>query len=201
MALIMIFKIITLIAPIAAFVRGPGKRIVNPRLYLEDEHWDSGEVSWETIPHTQYSPTGLNINFKDTPATNTSFGEYLENPCTTPLCKKIKDDQTQLASVSAVAKISYKELFNIDIFISELNYNIHTHNLFNPSEMMFLTMLSGVVYVYNKAKETEVNRIQRLYKFSSRSEYFEKYKKIRKFTMMFFIVTTCIFTRSVQIAE
>jgi hypothetical protein len=201
MALIRIFKIIALITPIAAYVRGPGqmKRLENTRLYLEDEQWDSGEVSWETVPFTQYSPVGFNRNVKEISTTYPI--EYAKTPCTTPLCKKIKDDQTQLASVSAVAKISYKELFNLDIFITELNYNIHTHNLFNPSEMIFLTMLSGVAYVYNKAKETEVNRIKRLYKFSSRSEYFEKYKEIRKFTMMFFIVTTCIFTRSVQIAE
>jgi hypothetical protein len=175
------------------------QRLAKTRLYLEDEQWDSGEVSWETIPFTQYSPMGFNINAMEY-AVKPSI-EYTTNLCTTPLCKKIKDDQTQLASVSALSKASYKELFNLDIFISELNYNIHTHNLFNPSEMMFLTMLSGVAYVYNKAKETEVNRIQRLYKFSSRSEYFEKYKEIRKFTMMFFIIITCLFTRNIQIAE
>jgi len=198
MALIRIFKIIALIAPITAFVQSPGKNIAKTRLYLEDEHWDSGEVSWETIQLTQYSQIVFNKNFIETPAA--SPREYAMSPCTTPLCKKIKDDQTQLASVSAVAKISYKELFNLDVFISELNYNIHTHNLFNPSEMMFLTMLSGVAYVYNKTKETEISRIQRLYKFSSRSEYFEKYKKFRKFTMMFFIIVTCLFTRNVYSA-
>jgi hypothetical protein len=202
MALIRLFKIIAFIAPITALLQNSRQRTVKTRLsrlYLDDEQWDSGEVSWETIPFTQYSPIGINKKSQETQVA--SSGEYKMNPCTTPLCKKIKDDQTQLASVSAVAKISYKELFNLDLFISEFNYNIHTHNLFNPSEMVFLTLLSGVAYVYNKTKETEINRIQRLYKFSSRSEYFEKYKEIRKFTMMFFIITTCIFTRSVQIAE
>jgi hypothetical protein len=198
MTLIRLFKIIALIAPIAAFMQFPRQKITKTRLYLEDEKWDSGEVSWETIPFTQYSPDGFYKKPQEIQVA--SSREYTLTPCTTPLCKKIKDDQTKLASVSAVAKISYKELFNLDIFISELNYNIHTHNLFNPSEMMFLTLLSGVAYVYNKVKETEINRVQRLYKFSSRSEYFEKYKEIRKFTMMFFIISTCILTRSVQSA-
>jgi len=198
MAIIKLFKIIALIAPIAAFLQHPRQRIGKTRLYLEDEQWDSGEVSWETIPFTQYSPIGVNKKIIETSLVSTK--EYAKTPCTTPLCKKIKEDQTQLASVSAFAKMSYKELFNLDVFISELNYNIHTHNLFNPSEMMFLTMLSGVAYVYNKTKETEISRIQRLYKFSSRSEYFEKYKKFRKFTMMFFIIVTCLFTRNVYSA-
>jgi len=200
MTIVKVFKIIALIAPISAFVRGPGpmKRLEKPRLYLEDEHWDSGEVSWEPLPFTQYNPSGFNKTVQETSLVSTK--KYIKAPCTTPLCKKIKDDQTNLASVSAVAKMSYKELFNLDVFISELNYNIHTHNLFNPSEMMFLTMLSGVAYVYNKTKETEISRIKRLYKFSSRSEYFEKYKEVRKFTMMFFIIVTCLFTRNVYSA-
>lgn len=200
----MLIKLFNLIAPIVAFVQHPMQRIAKPRiskLYLEDEQWNCGEVSWETIPFTQYNSIGFKENIKENPLVISSREYTTTKSFPTPLFKKMQDDQTQLASVSAFAKLSYKELFNLDVFISELNYNIHTHNLFNPSEMMFLTLLSGVAYVYNKAKETEINRIQRLYKFSSRSDYFEKYKEVRKFTMMFFIVVTCLFTRNVYSAS
>jgi hypothetical protein len=199
MALIRLLKIIALIVPIYAFVRGPGKKIAKTTpssLYLEDEQWDSGEVSWETIPFTQYTPIGFNKKSQEIQVASSK--EYTMKPCTTPLCKKINDDQTQLASVSAVAKMSYKELFNIDLFISELNCNMHKHTLFTPSEMFLLTAFSGVAFIYNKTKETEISRLQKLYKFSSRSEYFEKYKEIRKFTMMVFIIVTCLFTRNIQ---
>jgi len=209
MALIKLIKIVALIAPISAFMRGQGKNIAKTRLstlYLEDEQWDSGEVSWEPLLTTQYTAA---IRFNDCEpliAETEPTDKYLVLPknadsTPTPLYEKMQSDQTRLASMSAVAKMSYKELFNIDLFISELNCNIHKHTLFTPSEMFLLTVLSGVAFIYNKTKETEINRLQRLYKFSSRSEYFEKYKEIRKFTMIAFIVITCLFTRNIQIAE
>jgi hypothetical protein len=207
MAIIRLFKIIALIVPIAAFVKRPSQRPAKTspyRLYLEDEQWDSGEVSWDPPTTTQYSAC---VKFNDyDPVIIERKNDYSDifkggDSIKTPLYEKMQNDQTRLASVSAVAKMSYKELFNVDLFISELNCNIHKHTLFTPSEMFLLTALSGVAFIYNKTKETEINRLQRLYKFSSRSEYFEKYKEIRKFTMMAFIVITCLFTRNIQIAE
>lgn len=192
--------IIAFIIQTKAFLRVSKPILSKIRLCLEDEEWNCGEVRWEMIPITQYTPVGFKETIPkklDPPQTK----YIVTDLTTTPLYKKIKDDQSQLASVSAVAKMSYKELFNIDLFISEFTSNSQTHNLFTPSEMFVLTILSGVAYIYNKTKETEINRIQRLYKFSHRSEYFEKYKEIRRFTMIFFIIITSLFTRNVQIVE
>jgi hypothetical protein len=196
MTLIKVLRIIAVTIPVVAFSQGSRPKLSKTRLYLEDDSWNCGEVSWETIPFTQYSPMGF---VKNIPTKIVSPPkEYTTKALATPLYKKIQDDQTQLASASAIAKISYKEFFNMDLFISELNCNIQTHRLFTPSEMFLLTALSGVAFIYNKTKETEIGRLQRLYKFSSRSEYFEKYKEIRKIAMVFFIIATCLFTRNVQ---
>ena len=195
MTLTKVLRIIVFIIPVVAFQPFSIPNLSKTRLYLEDEQWNCGEVSWETIPFTQYN-TYTSVGFVERiPVKMESLSKEI---IATPLYKKMQDDQTQLASVSAVAKMSYKEFFNLDLFISELNCNIHTHSLFTPSEMFLLTALSGLAFIYNKTKETEISRLQKLYKFSSRSEYFEKYKEIRKIAMIFFIVVTCLFTRNIQ---
>jgi hypothetical protein len=198
MALIRVLKFIAFIIPVTAFSRSSRPKLSKTRVYLEDEQWNCGEVSWETIPFTQYN-LYTPVVFVERPLANVlPSKEFSREIIATPLYKKMQDDQTQLASVSAVAKMSYKEFFNIDLFISELNCNLHTHSLFTPSEMFLLTVFSGLAFIYNKTKETEISRLQKLYKFSSRSEYFEKYKEIRKIAMIFFIVVTCLFTRNIQ---
>jgi len=198
MTLTKVLRIIVFIIPVVAFHTVSIPKLSKTRLYLEDEQWNCGEVSWETIPFTQYNAYTPVVFVERPPANVLPSKEYTTKTIATPLYKKMQDDQTQLASVSAVAKMSYKEFFNLDLFISELNCNIHTHSLFTPSEMFLLTALSGLAFIYNKTKETEISRLQKLYKFSSRSEYFEKYKKIRKIAMIFFIVVTCLFTRNIQ---
>lgn len=198
MTLIKVLRIIAFIIPVAAFHRGLSPKLSKTRLYLEDEQWNCGEVGWEAVPFTQYT-TYTQVVFVERPPVNVlPTKEYTTKTIVTPLYKKMQDDQIQLASVSAVSKMSYKEFFNIDLFISELNCNLHTHSLFTPSEMFLLTAFSGLAFIYNKTKETEISRLQKLYKFSSRSEYFEKYKEIRRFTMMIFIVVTCLLTRNIQ---
>lgn len=195
MTLTKVLRIIAFIIPVVAFHRVSIPKLSKTRLYLEDEQWNCGEVSWETIPFTQYN-IYTSVGFVERiPVKMVSPSREI---IATPLYKKMQDDQIQLASVSAVSKMSYKEFFNIDLFISELNCNLHTHSLFTPSEMFLLTVFSGLAFIYNKTKETEISRLQKLYKFSSRSEYFEKYKEIRRFTMMILIVVTCLFTRNVQ---
>jgi uncharacterized membrane protein len=81
-----------------------------------------------------------------------------------------------------------------------MRHLINIHNLFTPSELLLLTALSGVMIVYNKTKETEISRLQRLYKFSSQSEYIKKYNEVKRFAMMIFIIITCLFTRNVHSA-
>jgi len=200
MTLIKVLRIIAFIIPVAAFLQGSRPKLSKTILYLDDDTWSCGEVSWETIPFTQYNAYTPVVFVERPPANVLPSKEYTTKTIVTPLYKKMQDDQTQLASVSAVTKMSYKEFFNIDLFISELNCNIHTHSLFTPSEMFLLTALSGLAFIYNKTKETEISRLQKLYKFSSRSEYFEKYKEIRKVAMMIFIVLTCLLTRNVRSA-
>jgi len=195
MTLLKVLQFIAFIIPVATFLMGSRPKISKTRIYLDAEEWNCGEVSWETIPFTQYSPVGV--------APNPEMILSVPKECTvntyiTPLYKKMQDDQVQLASTSAIAKMSYKEFFNIDLFISELNANIGSHSLFTPSEMFLLTSLAGLVFIYNKTKETEISRLQRLYKFSPRSEYFEKYKEVRKITMIVFIFVTCLLTRNVH---
>jgi hypothetical protein len=200
MTLIKVLRIIAFMIPVTAFLQGSRPKLSKTILYLDDEQWDSGEVSWETIPFTQYN-AHIPVVFVERPPENVlPSKEYTTKTIVTPLYKKMQDDQTQLASVSAVTKMSYKELFNLDLFISELNCNIHTHSLFTPSEMFLLTALSGLAFIYNKTKETEISRLQKLYKFSSRLEYFEKYNEIKRFIMMIFIVLTCLLTRNVHSA-
>jgi hypothetical protein len=177
-------------------IRGPrSTRLFNVN---NEDNLDAGEVSWEAIPFTQYSVTGLQNLISDTIA---PIPITMPECAPTPLYKKVKNDQIRLASASVVTKMSYKEFFNIDLFLSQLNSNISTHTLFTPTEMFLLTILSGIAFTYNKTKETEAERLQKLYKYESRAEYFEKYKKIRKITMMAFIVLTSVFTRNVLIAE
>jgi hypothetical protein len=195
MTLLKVLQFIAFIIPVATFSLGSRPKISKTRLYLDDEEWNCGEVSWETIPFTQYSPVGV----APIPEMKLSLPkEYTVNTYLSPLYKKMQDDQVQLASTSAIAKMSYKEFFNIDLFISELNASASSHSLFTPSEMFLLISLSGLAFIYNKTKETEISRLQRLYKFSSRSEYFEKYKEVRKITMIFFIFVTCLLTRNVH---
>jgi hypothetical protein len=195
MTLIKVLRIIAFIIPVTAFSRVFHRKLSKSRLYLDDDQWSCGEVSWEPIPLTQYIPVGF-TEYAPIKIVSPSK-EYTTKTIVTPLYKKVQDDQTQLASISAVAKMSYKELFNIDLFVSELTYSVNTHTLFTPSEMFLLTLMSGVAFIYNKTKETEIIRIQRLYKFSSRSDYFEKYKKIRRLTMIVFIVASCLLTRNI----
>jgi len=177
-------------------IRDPRRtRLINMN---NEDNLDAGEVSWEEIPFTQYTPSGFK-NYIPKKADHTS-APTTEYPLT-PLYETVKNDQLRLASASVVTKMSYKEFFNIDLFLSQLNSNISAHTLFTPTEMFLLTVLSGIAFTYNKTKETEIERLQKLYKYESRTEYFEKYKKIRKITMMSFIVLTSLFTRNVLIAE
>jgi len=128
MTLIKVLRIIAFIIPVAAFLQGSRPKLSKTILYLDDDMWSCGEVSWETIPFTQYNSYTPVVFVERPPANVLPSKEYTIKKIVTPLYKKMQDDQTQLASVSAVSKMSYKEFFNINLFISELNFNLHTHS-------------------------------------------------------------------------
>jgi hypothetical protein len=197
MTIMRVFNIAIAIYQIEAFIRPSGSLDKARIFYADNDQWDSGEVSWEDVPFTQYSATGFT---KSVPLLKENdLNENAREP--TPLYIKMQDDQDRLASVSAVVKESYKEFFNFDVIFTEFNSNLNSHRMFTPSEMVILTFFSGFAFLYNKVKETEINRLTQLNNVASSKLYFKKYKEIRKFTMMLFILATCLFTRNVQIAE
>ena len=156
------------------------------------EEWDCGEVSWFN-----------------------NDNEYIENNCfenslvinneqikMTPLNDMIKSDQIIMASKSALIKSSYRELFKIDIFLSEFNNVFNSkfsQMMFIPSELFILAILSGLFVLNNKIKEDEINRLNSLYRFDEKTEYFKRYAKFRKRVMMTFIILSFLFTRNVEI--
>jgi hypothetical protein len=172
-------------------------------MYYGDIDWDAGEVSWDILPASQYTTSTENDD-KNIPHLNRDSIRYNKNAVQyekTPLYEKIKADQKTIASASIIAKSSYKELFNLDAILSEINNDLNHHRIFTPSEILFLTFLSGITFVYNKTNEVEKERLKRLYKFNAHKEYFETYVEVRKITMAIFIILTCVLTKNVQIAE
>ena len=172
-------------------------------MHYGDIDWDTGEVSWDILPSSQYTTSTtkddrniIHLTYEPTKYNSNDF--QIEK---TPLYEKIKADQTKIASASTIVKSSYKELFNLDAILTEINNNINYHRVFTPSEMMFLTLLSGLAFVYNKTKEVETERLKKLYKFNTHPEYFETYVEVRKITMAIFIIASCVLTKNVQIAE
>jgi len=197
-------------------------RISRTKLYCLDnfkeyDYWNSGEVSWDYDPDTQYNydiscvkpynnnntsnnniNNNNNINYNNINNNNNNNKDNYESP----LQMKIRDGQNQMASVSAIVKTSYKELFNLDTLFSEFPSNINSKlAIFMPTELFILTLLYGVAVVYNKTTEIETRRLSQLYKFNEQSQYFKKYLQVRKLTMMLFIITTVIFTKNIQIVE
>lgn len=209
-------------------------RISRTKLFCLDnckeyDNWNSGEVSWDYNPNTQYNsdisyatPNNNNNNIsnnnnKNNISNNNNNNNKNDNNKNnisnnnnknkndnyeSPLQIKIRDGQNQMASVSAIVKTSYKELFNLDTLFSEFHNNINSKlAIFMPTELFILTLLYGVAVIYNKTTEIETRRLSQLYKFNEQSQYFKKYLQVRKVTMMLFIITTVIFTKNIQIVE
>jgi hypothetical protein len=201
-------------------------RISRTKLFCLDnckeyDNWNSGEVSWDYNPNTQYNsdisyvkPDNNNNNNNNISNNNNNNNNNNKNNISnnnnknkndnyeSPLQIKIRDGQNQMASVSAIVKTSYKELFNLDTLFSEFHNNINSKlAIFMPTELFILTLLYGVAVIYNKTTEIETRRLSQLYKFNEQSQYFKKYLQVRKITMMLFIITTVIFTKNIQIVE
>jgi hypothetical protein len=159
-----------------------------------DEDWDCGEVSWFNNENSEYIE---NKYFNNALVLNNDKQTKI-----TPLNDIIKSDQIIMASKSALIKSSYRELFKIDIFLSEFNNVFNSEfsqMMFIPSELFILAILSGLFVLNNKTKEDEINRLKSLYRFDEITEYFKRYSQFRKTIMMTFIILSCLFTRNVQI--
>jgi hypothetical protein len=199
-------------------------RISRTKLFCLDnckeyDNWNSGEVSWDYNPNTQYNSdiscvnpnnnNNISNNNNNISNNNNKNNNNISNNnknkndnYESPLQIKIRDGQNQMASVSAIVKTSYKELFNLDTLFSEFHNNINSKlAIFMPTELFILTLLYGVAVIYNKTTEIETRRLSQLYKFNEQSQYFKKYLQVRKITMMLFIITTVIFTKNIQIVE
>lgn len=165
--------------------------------------WDSGEVNWGFDNYYFSDNDNENSNLDNINTNNTIFvypiTQTVKNQINqiTPLYNTIEQDQNKMATLSAIVKTTYKETFKINDVIFNLQNNLN----FIPTEIFLLTLLSGLIISYNKTKETEIIRLKKLYKYDSRTTYFEKYSKNRRLIMILVIVITCLFTKNVQRAE
>ena len=157
----------------------------------EELDWDCGEVSW--------------FQEKDDPSTTlyhyreTSYPSSSSSSLKTPLNEIIQSDQIILASTSAIVKSSYKEIFRLDILVSELD-NALNSRVFVPYELFILTFLSGLYLAYNKTKKAEMSRLYSLYRSDQTEEYFQRYRQFRKIVTIVFVFISCLLTRNVQVA-
>lgn len=165
--------------------------------------WDNGEVNWG-FDNYYFSDNDINNNEQnDKNDKNDTFLIYPTQSLTnqinqmTPLYNTIEQDQNKMATLSAIVKTTYKQTFNIDDII----FNLQNNANFIPTEIFLLTLLSGLIISYNKTKETEIIRLKKLYKYDSKTTYFEKYSKNRRLIMIAIIVITCLFTKNVQRVE
>jgi len=159
-------------------------------IHYEESTWDDGEVEWENMQETNY--TNQRYVSKKIPLIK-SVPVYKS----TPLYEAIEMDQTKIASISALVRTTYKETFNMDTVISELNSKISNHYIIIPTEFVIISMLTGLAIAYNKTNETEKDRLEKLYILTKPEDYYVKYKKMKRISMVVIIVLSCLTTRNV----
>jgi len=142
------------------------------KIDCEKSTWDDGEVEWENMQE-----------HNDT------------------LYEAIEMDQTKIASISAIVRTTYKETFNINTIISELDSKISNHYLIIPTEFVIISMLTGLAIAYNKTNETEKERLEKLYILTESQDYHVKYAKMKRVSMIVIIILSCLTTRNVLSAE
>jgi hypothetical protein len=153
--------------------------------------WDDGEVAWENMQ--DYCDENQTYNIvKKRPLIKAS-SVYK----TTPLYDAIELDQTKIASISAFVRTTYKETFNINTIISELDSKISNHYLIIPTEFIIISMLTGLAIAYNKTNETEKDRLEKLYILTEPEDYHIKYAKMKRISMTVIIILSCLTTRNV----
>jgi hypothetical protein len=163
-----------------------------------DITWDDGEVAWENMQ--EYQETNQSYVVIKRPVQK-SLQNNFHLYQTTPLYETIEIDQTKIASITALVRTSYREAFNIDTLISELHGKLTSHYSNIPAEFVIISMLTGLAIVYNKTNETEKERLEKLYVLTKPEDYHKKYKMMKRFSMMAFIVLSCLTTRNVQPVE
>jgi len=163
---------------------------------IKEITWDDGEVVWENMQEEYYYEEGrYNITKKN------SFKNPQPVYKITPLYEAIEFDQTKIASISAIVRTTYRETFNMETVISELSNKITSHYLIVPSEILVLSMLTGLVIIYNKTNETEKERLEKLYILSKPEDYYKKYEKMKRLSMVAIILLSCLTTKNVQPAN
>jgi hypothetical protein len=163
---------------------------------IKEITWDDGEVVWENMQDEYYYEEGrYNITKKN------SFKNPQPVYKITPLYEAIEFDQTKIASISAIVRTTYRETFNMETVISELSNKITSHYLIVPSEILVLSMLTGLVIIYNKTNETEKERLEKLYILSKPEDYYKKYEKMKRLSMVAIILLSCLTTKNVQPAN
>jgi len=160
----------------------------------EKSTWDDGEVEWENMQ--EHNETNQTYVVKKIPLINLPT---LYKP--TPLYEAIEMDQTKIASISAIVRTTYKETFNINTIISELDSKISNHYLIIPTEFVIISMLTGLAIAYNKTNETEKERLEKLYILTESQDYHVKYAKMKRVSMIVIIILSCLTTRNVLSAE
>ena len=157
--------------------------------------WDDGEVVWENMQE-YYDQNQTYSVVKKSPLKN-SVSLYKN----TPLYEAIEMDQTKIASISALVRTTYRETFSMDTVISELNNKIANHYANIPAEVFVISMLTGLLIVYNKTNVTEKERMEKLYILTEPDEYYEKYNKMKRLSMVAIILLSCLTSKNVQPAE
>lgn len=161
-------------------------------IQYEESTWDDGEVPWENMQEYKNENQTL-VVIKKRPFANLYK--------TTPLYDAIEMDQTKIASISALVRTTYRETFNIDSVISEINNKFTGHYTNIPAEFVVISMLTGLAIIYNKTNETEKERLEKLYILTQPEDYYNKYKKMKRISMIAIIVLSCLTTKNVQPAE
>lgn len=168
---------------------------VNKIIY-EESTWDDGEVEWENMQDANDTNQTYVVKKRQliiSPPLIISTPLYKS----TPLYEAIEMDQTKIASISAIVRTTYKETFNINTVISELDNKISNHYLIIPTEFVIISMLTGLAIAYNKTNETEKERLEKLYILTKPEDYYIKYAKMKRISMAVIIILSCLTTRNV----
>lgn len=166
-------------------------------ILYEEGNWDDGEVVWENMQ--DYNNTNETYTFIKKRSLENTTPLYKS----TPLYNAIEMDQTKIASISALVRTTYRETFNMDTIISEFHNKFTNHYTIIPSELVVISMLTGLAIVYKKTNEAEKTRLEKLYKLSNESEaeYYEKYKRMKRVSIITIIVLSYLTTKNVQPVE
>jgi hypothetical protein len=157
--------------------------------------WDDGEVLWENMQEYYDENQTYDV------AKKRPLRKQIPIYKTTPLYEAIEIDQTKIASISAIVRTTYRETFSMDTVISELNNKIANHYANIPADVFVISFITGLLIVYNKTNETEKERLEKLYILTKPEEYYEKYNKMKRLSMVAIIVLSCLTSRNVQPVE